>query len=234
MRLDKENRDYSRIKLIVFDLDGTLVDSTIDFPKMKKKMISYLESCGVPPNLLNPTETNVVILEKAEKVWNELKLSSARRKEIHETIESIMDEVEMEATSTASEIKGASEAIRRLKDAGFKLAILTRSHRAYAVEILDKLNMLQYFDLVLGRGETPKPKPYAEALTYVSDLMKVKLDEILFVGDHRIDSECAENACVRFIGVKTGPRGEESWGGIKPGVLLESVADLPEYILKAN
>jgi len=34
--------------------------------------------------------------------------------------------------------------------------------------------------------------------------------------------------------VKTGPRGEESWGGVKPEVLLDSVADLPEYILKAN
>ncbi|MBS7619303.1 HAD family hydrolase [Candidatus Bathyarchaeota archaeon] len=234
MRLDKGAKDYSRIKLIVFDLDGTLVNSTIDFPKMKKKMISYLESCGVPPNLLSPTETNVVILEKAEKVWNELKLPSAERKQIHETIESIMDEVEMEAVSTASEIKGASEAIRRLRNAGFKLAILTRSHRSYALEILKKLSMLQYFDLIFGRGETPKPKPYAEALTFISDLMKVKLSDILFVGDHRIDSECAENACVQFIGVKTGPRGEESWGGVKPDVLLESVADLPEYILKAN
>lgn len=232
--MDKGTRDYSHIKLIVFDLDGTLVNSTIDFPKMKKKMISHLESCGVPPNLLSPTETNVVILEKAEKVWNELGLSSARRKEIHETIELIMDEVEMEAVSTASEIEGVSEAIRRLRNAGFTLAILTRSHRNYALAILKKLGMLQYFDLVFGRGETPKPKPYAEALTYISDLTKVKLNEILFVGDHRIDSECAENACVKFIGVKTGPRGEESWGGVKPEILLESVADLPEYILEAN
>ncbi|MGQ9680767.1 MAG: HAD family hydrolase [Candidatus Bathyarchaeia archaeon] len=230
--MDKDPIDRSRIKLIVFDLDGTLVNSTIDFPKMKKRMISYLESCGVPPNLLSPTETNVVILEKAERIWDKLKLSSANRRRIQDTIDSIMDEVEMEAVASASAIEGAPEAVKRLKDAGFKLAILTRSHRKYAIETLKKIGVIQYFDLILGRGETPRPKPYAEALIHVSDLMKVRLNEILFIGDHRIDSECAENACVQFIGVKTGPRGEESWGGIKPEIMLESVADLPEYILK--
>jgi len=60
-----------RFKGIVFDLDGTLVDSEIDFRKMKARMISLLEENGAPKGVLTPEQTNVVILEKAERFWEE-------------------------------------------------------------------------------------------------------------------------------------------------------------------
>ena len=219
-----------RFKGIVFDLDGTLVDSEIDFRKMKARMISLLEENGAPKGALTPEQTNVVILEKAERFWGEQGKPQQERQRLRDEITRIMDEGEMEAVETLTAIKGAPEAVHRLKQMGYRLAILTRSHHDYAVKALRKTGMIADFDVILGRGETPQPKPYAEAMTHAAKLMGLRLDELFLVGDHQIDASCAMNAKCHFVGVATGPRGEKSWEGDRPEVVLASVADIPDFL----
>lgn len=218
------------LKGIVFDLDGTLIHSRIDFPKMKRRMIDILEANGVPQGILSTTETNVVIFEKAERAWDEEGKPEHERERVRAKLEETMNQVELEAVRLIEEVEGAADAIRGLKEAGYRLAVLTRSHRAYAIEALKKVGVQQYFDLILGRNETPKPKPYAEALEHTAELMGLSVDELLFVGDHQIDYASALNARCNFIGVRTGRRGDASWFNNIPDVLIDSVRDLPGYL----
>lgn len=220
------------LKGIIFDLDGTLINSKIDFPGMKRSIISLLESEGIPKGLLSPNMTTVEILGKAEDHWKGR--SEEEKGEILRRVEEIMDGAELEALKTVVEVEGASEALKRLRGMGLKLAVLTRGHRAYALRALEKTGMLKHFDVILGRGETPKPKPNPEALIHTAALMGLKPEEVLLVGDHRIDMECAERAGCRFIGVRTGPLGEGSWGEKRPDVLMESLAQLAEYLSGAE
>jgi len=219
---------------IIFDLDGTLIRSSIDFIGMKRKMIAILENHGVPSGLLSPYETTVALIEKAEKMWREKGTSSAERERILAEIEEIMNKIELEAMPTVKEVKGAAKAIDMLREMGYRLAVLTRGHKAYALKALEKTGMLGYFDLVLGRKDTPRPKPYAEALQHTAELMGIGLDDILLVGDHPIDSICAENACVRFIAVLTGPTKESVWVKHGQDTILNSVKDLPALLVEAQ
>ena len=50
------------------------------------------------------------------------------------------------------------------------------------------------------------------------------------VGDHQIDATCALNARCHFVGVATGPRGDKSWEGGRPEVVLSSVSELPSFL----
>jgi len=217
-------------KGIVFDLDGTLVNSEVDFPKMKRNMIAVLEEHGAPKGVLTPQMTTVVILERAEKYWEEQGKSEKERQWLRDETTRLMDQGELEAVESLTLIPGTSVAIHQLRKMGYRLAILTRSHHEYAVKALEKTNMIRDFDLILGRGETPQPKPYAEAMIHAAKLMGLGLDEVLLVGDHHIDSTCAVNARCHFIGVATGPRPEKAWEVNKPEVILPSVADLPDYL----
>lgn len=219
---------------IIFDLDGTLIRSSIDFIGMKRKMIATLENHGVPSGLLSPNETTVAAMEKAERVWREKGMSTTERERILAEIEEIMNKIELEAMPTVKEVKGAVKAISLLRERGYRLAVLTRGHKAYAVKALEKTGMLRYFDLVLGREDTPRPKPYAEALQHTAELMGISLDDILLVGDHPIDSTCAENACVSFIAVLTGPTKEIAWIKLGQDTILNSVKDLPAYLAEAQ
>jgi HAD superfamily hydrolase (TIGR01549 family) len=222
------------VKGIIFDLDGTLVHSIIDFRKMKGKMIEYLISKGVDAGLLSSQETNVVILSKSEKRLAEKGIPQDEIKRTLEHVEEIMNEVEMESVADVTEIEGAREALKKLKEQGYKTAILTRGHHDYSVEALKNTGLLEYFDLILGREETPKPKPYPEAMEYTAKLLKLSTSELILVGDHLIDLECAKNAKVRFIGVLTGSAKPETWREAGCSEVLAGVGELPEYLEKTK
>lgn len=222
----------SKFKGIVFDLDGTLIYSTIDFRKMKRNMIKVLEENDVPSGVLTTTMITVDILEKAEHYWDLAQRPEEKRAELRAVMEELMNQGELEAIPLVDEIEGASQALHELREQGYMLAILTRSHYEYAVEALKKIGAYDCFDVVLGRGQTPRPKPYPEALNHTAKLMGLNMDELLFVGDMYLDFESAINSGCAFIGVNTSGRGRSSWREEVPDVLLKNVAELPNYMLK--
>ncbi len=222
--------NQGNVKGIIFDLDGTLIRSSIDFPEMKRRMIAILEDHGIPRGLLSPTDTTVITMEKTERIWEEMETPETERRWVRADIDEVMNRAELEAIPTVEEVEGAGEAVSRLRERGYRLAVLTRGHCAYAVEALRKTGMLGFFDLILGRNETPRPKPYAEALQHTAGLMGLSLDEIVFVGDHPIDATCAKNASVCFIGVLSGLTKQEAWRDHGQKTILASVGDIPDYL----
>jgi HAD superfamily hydrolase (TIGR01509 family) len=221
-----------KFKGIAFDLDGTLIHSTIDFRKMKGNMIKVLEENDVPSGVLTTSMITVDILEKAEHYWDEAERAEEDRVGLRATMEELMNQGELEAIPLVDEIEGASQALHDLREQGYALAILTRSHYEYAVEALKKIGAYDCFEVVLGRGQTPRPKPYPEALNHTAELMGLSMDELIFVGDMYLDFESAINSGCDFIGVNTSGRGRNSWREEVPKVLLESVADLPDHMSK--
>lgn len=221
-----------KYKGIIFDLDNTLIDSNLNFPKMKTRIIKLLEKKGFPKGILSPTEmTTVEIMELAESDWERKEISTKTREILRKKIDRYMNEGELESVDNLKEIDGSKKAVNKLKSQGYKLAILTRGHNAYAIAALKKIGMFECFDLILGRGETPRPKPYKEALEHTIKLLKLKINEVIFIGDNQIDYDCAENTGCNFIGVATGRRGIKSWKNEQPPkVLLKSVAELPKYL----
>jgi HAD superfamily hydrolase (TIGR01549 family) len=218
------------IKGIIFDLDGTLIHTTINFTLMKERMISFLEENGVPEGCFTPKQTTVVIIAACDEILRDKGRSQEEIADVHQALEEIMNRGELEAIPDVSAVEGVGNALRELRKEGFKLAVLTRSHHAYAIEALRKIGALDLFDVVLGRGETPKPKPYREAIEHTAMLIGLDPLETIFIGDNHIDASSAMNAKVPFIGVKTGRRGDLSWDGRFPEVLIESVTDLPSYL----
>ena len=221
-----------RFKGIVFDLDGTLIHTEVNFREMKATMIKVLEEKGLPKNFATPDVTSVIILEEAEKHWKKQERTEAEKQILRDEMTTIMDAAEMKAIESLKIIPGITEAIKKLKENGYKLAILTRSNHAYAIEAVKKMKIEEEIEVILGRGDTSQPKPYAEAMIEAAEALKLPLNEVFMVGDHHIDSTCAMNAGCYFIGVGSGPRLDRSFEINKPEVILTSVADLPDYLEK--
>ncbi|MCB2172273.1 HAD family hydrolase [archaeon] len=222
-----------KLKGIIFDLDSTLIQAKIDFVDMKNHMIALLEKHGHPSGTLSPTDqTTVMIMESANQEWEKQKKPKTECDQIVKQIEEIMNQGELNAIPNLQEIEGAAPAIKKLKEMGLKLAILTRSHHAYAVQSLKKLGIYDEFDIILGRHETPEPKPYKGAIDHTVKLMGLTVDDVVMIGDHQIDRDSANNSGCLFIGVGTGRRGMKSWTDKKPPEhFLASVAELPEYLV---
>ncbi|HID17079.1 TPA: HAD family hydrolase [Candidatus Bathyarchaeota archaeon] len=212
---------------VVFDLDGTLIRSRIDFLRMKERIIAYLNNLGAIPEGIN---SDMLVTEIVESAVNYLKL---HRRSLLQTavqeIERIMNEVEMEGLKFASPIRGAKVALRSLRSRGIKLGVLTRSCREYALKSLEKAGLINLIGYLVARGDTPKPKPNPEAALKLAERMNLSPKEVLMVGDHALDAVCAKKAGMTFLGVLTGASTVEDFRRIGCP-FVKSVKELPRFV----
>jgi len=186
---------------IVFDLDGTLVISDQDFPRMRHEVVRLAELYGVTPGHLSVHEPTAHLVQSA--------LEEMRRTEAPETMEhrfqadvhSAMDTIEMEALPKTHARAGAAELLAALEARGFRIGLLTRSSEKFSRAALQKTGLLPYFPNLRTRSAPGPAKPSPDALLLLLHDMSVAPGRALFIGDHRFDAECAVGARVRFYGI---------------------------------
>lgn len=192
------------IRAIIFDLDDTLVESTVDYGKFKRQVIDRLVSSGEPRELYNPGETIVSIVSRYEKRMIEQGTQEKTRRERLAELDRIMDRVELERVSDTKAIAGAMRLLTLLRDKGVKIGVLTRGCEEYARGALANTGMLELVDAVECRNSETPAKPNPEAYLKLARELGVRKEQTLFVGDHPIDGQCAANAGVPFVAVESG------------------------------
>lgn len=155
-----------QLRGIVFDLDGTLVNSALDFDRMRREM-------ELPPG--------APILEALA----ELPAERAR------LCRAILDRHERAGCERAMLMPGAREFLAELDHRGLRRAIFTRNARRLVLALLARLNL--EFDPVLAREDAPA-KPDPTALWQVCKRWGIAPGEVLMIGDFRFDIEAGRNA----------------------------------------
>src|SRR5437870_4565812 len=154
------------IRGVVFDLDGTLVDSRLDFDAMRREM---------------ELPSNEPILESLAK------LDAAHAARCHE----ILHRHELAGAERAVLLPGARELVAALHARGIRQAVATRNSRRITETTLLKLDLP--FDLVLTRDDGPvKPDPWP--VQEAARRWTISTAEIVVVGDYRFDVECGRAA----------------------------------------
>ncbi|MDN5045102.1 HAD family hydrolase [Aliarcobacter butzleri] len=190
-------------KIILFDLDGTLIDSTdaivstfrfafkeqgFDFrgnDKNIKDLIGYpldimFERLGV----------------SKQKVWDYVD-SYKNRYRVISVEQTTLLENAFEAVQLASKIA--------------RVSVVTTKTRMYTIPILDNFNITQYFEVITGRENVVNPKPHPEPILKTLAQMNYdkNSDEVYMIGDTKLDLICANEAKVNAIGVLCGYSDEE-------------------------
>jgi phosphoglycolate phosphatase-like HAD superfamily hydrolase len=217
-----------KFKAVIFDLDHTLLKSNINFSEMKSNILNYLkQNLSLSMEQYRDRSTHEII-SYAIKSLGEQGKSETVPKVVGE-LNRIMTDIEMKYVSNATLLQGAAQALNRLKIAGIKIGILTRSCREYTDETLKSTGLSMFVDEVAARDDCDNPKPEPNQVYWLMDKMKVKPDHVVMVGDHPIDLLCAKNAGVSFVGVLTGSWGMEQMKKLGPTV-ISSVKELPDLL----
>jgi len=223
------------LKAVIFDLDNTLVDSRIDYVKLKKCVIEELIKRGVDSIILDEMENVVWNLRKGKEYLGS-KNPSFEPQSLDEDINSILTEVEMERIEQVRSIPGSAEAIDAIKSGGLKVAVLTRASRAYTRKVLDMTGLNGRVSVLLCRDDYPleEAKPNPMAMQRIVYRLQVLAQECILVGDNPMDFECADSSGTKFIGVLTGSTNRAKWGAIGCHNVISSVAELPSWLTSCS
>ena len=216
-------------RAVAFDLDGTLVHSKIDFPKMKKRIVEIFRSRGVEQGALPPKGTTFDIIGEG--------IRQLRQKGVSEDISEVMrlvtetlNSIELEGVEETVAIGGIRPALEGLRRRGLRIGVLTRGCREYAIRSLRVVGLHDLIDQVVGRDEVPNPKPHPDHLFLLAERLGVETERLIMVGDHLMDFECARRAGVSFIGVLTGSSDLDTFRDAGVENVLATAADLPDLI----
>ena len=102
------------LKAILFDLDGTLVDSKIDFKRMKRESIRFLEAAGVTKGLVTEDMLNYEIEKRSRDYLRNKGVSEAAIQRTLQKVAEIMNKIELAAVGNAKLIEGVEETLEKL------------------------------------------------------------------------------------------------------------------------
>ncbi len=204
-------------RLCIFDLDHTLVRSSLDLAAMALDMRGVLEqACGPLP--ARPARYRVGEL---------LELCERRAPGLLATLWDIALAHERRALADAAPEPGALAAVTGLRRAGFGTAVWTNNARQITAAVLDRFGLLPHFDLVVTRDEMRALKPDPAGW----EVIRARLlpAGAVVVGDSWVDGLAAAAAGLRFVAYRPKP-GELAQWNVRPWATLEHLEALPAWL----
>ena len=216
------------IKIAVFDLDGTLVDSLTDLAQSVNK---GLKKAGLEEKPIENFKRYVgngreVMVKRAmgEKSNDESLFKIA--------IETFNAEYAVHCNDNTKSYDGCDKMLETLAENGIKTAVLSNKPDEFVGDIVAKVYPNHTFTEAWGQKPQYKCKPDKEALTAMLDIYGITPDECIYIGDSDVDVLTAQNAGVHMAGVECGFRGKEELMATGAPFVASTAEELTEYILK--
>lgn len=176
------------IQLVIFDLDDTLVQSSINYARIRSKIAELFPKNFQPPHL---HQTPIL------QLLNQLKDVDEK---LFQRAQQIVEKSERNAVKNASIMKGAPILPELLEQHKIHGVIYTNNTKDTVKLYLQKpgFEFLNYFE-IFTRNDTNKPKPDPEGLIMIIDKWNIPKLNTVYIGDSFIDSEAANKANIRFL-----------------------------------
>ena len=214
-----------KIKLVIFDLDGTLVDSKYDLtdavnftrkqygfnPLSVDKVASYLGSgiTALVKSVLSELKTEN--FDEAVKIFKD------------NYVEHLTDK-----TLPYKEVKGMLSNIPQQK------VLLSNKDEKFSKQILDTLGLSQFFTEIYGGDSFKEKKPSPLPIYEIMKQFSLNKEDIVMVGDGANDIMVGKNAGIRTIGVLYGYSSQEQLNTLAPNYIAQTPKDIAIIIKSLN
>ena len=211
--------------LIVFDLDGTLIDSAADLAAAINAMLREFgcEALSVPEvrSMIGDGVALLVTRALAARHCEHADPTDAER--------IFMRHYEAGATALTTAFPGAAAVLQALRAGGIPLAVCTNKPARISADILGSLGLARYFARVIGGDSLPFRKPDPRVLLTLVEAFAAVPQSTLLVGDSEVDAATAQAAGVPFVLMKHGYRRGPA-EAIPCVAALEHFAELPAVV----
>ena len=214
-------------RLIIFDLDGTLIDTREDIANACNHA---LEQCGFPTHALD--EYNMLVGRGIDNLFRGALPEGSRDEAMVSKMRSIFvpyyNEHKCDFTRP---YEGIIEALEELHEKGLKFAVASNKYQEGTEQLVEKFFGRYEFVRILGQrdGKPIKPDPLivSEAMEGVPGITS---DEVVYCGDSDVDMQTGLGAGVRTIGVTWGFRTREELQSYSPYALIDHPKEIAANI----
>lgn len=219
------------IKLAIFDLDGTLIDTMEDIVSACNHALT---DCGCPQRQLE--EYNMLIGRGIFNLFRGALPEDRRSDEMVERMHgSFVPYYNEHICDHTAPYPGIYGMLDRLTEAGISLAVASNKYQEGTEILLDKLFSKYDFVKILGQrdGKPIKPDPeiVREAMSAVEGIGP---ENVIYIGDSNVDMQTGINAGIRTVGVTWGFRTREELAAYSPWMLADTPEDIADAVLKLN
>jgi len=186
-----------RWKVILFDLDGTLIDH---FRAIHRAYQHAQKELGLPVASLEkvkhtvggsvPVTMRKLIGEEVEDLSESLRLFDEYFSQI------MLEDVDV--------LPGVFWLIQKLYRRGQRMGVFTNKNGEHARAVLEHLDLARYFEVIAGAGDTPFRKPQVEFSKWILERLQCSSDEVLLVGDSPFDVEAGHTVQMKVVAVASG------------------------------
>ncbi len=215
------NRLKKPVKGIIFDLDGTLIDSygpiyeSFNYAMRKLNLPEYsyeavLKTIGLPIEDVMSGIKGIEDIDSAIMLFREN-----------------YEKIYLDKTVLLKDVK---ETLSRLYNEGYTMAVSTNKRGESARNLMKKLGISEYLKYVIGIGDGLKGKPYPDTVVRIIKELNLEREQTVYVGDSTIDIETARNAGIDVISIATGPADFKELAQAGPDLVIDQLNKLPLFV----
>lgn len=212
-----------RYETVIFDLDGTLVDS---YDALQQSVNHTRSRFGLAP--LTLAEVKAMVGDGLGVLLRRTFAPNAVPNAAQRIFEEHYDTV---CCNSSRLLDGVDTTLAKLHAAGARMAICTNKPTSFSVRIVDHLGLSRFVEAVVGPDLAGARKPEGEHVRFTIDRAGGRPESTLFVGDMKIDVEAARSAGVDVAVIPTGAVDAETLREADADFLLERFDDLARIVL---
>ncbi len=205
------------IKLIIFDLDGTLADA---YP-------AIIRSFNYAMQRLNYPKQSALTIRRAVGRGDENLLRPfVKTKDLKKALSLYRRHHKMSLLRHSRLFPGVHKVLALLKRKGYKIAIASNRPTQFSRILIRHLKLKKYFDYVLCADKLKYIKPHPEIIHKITQHFSLKSHQTVYIGDMAIDLQAGRRAKVKTIAVTTGSSSRQELEKQKPNYLLRNIRGL--------
>jgi len=219
------------LSAVLFDLDGTLLDTLADIAAALNLAMADHGFGPVPENDVRQMigRGSPMLIQRAVSAGH-YTVDAAGQAHMLERFFHHYGEQEESGQFAARPYPGAAQALQRLHEAGLRTGVVTNKHQRFASGLLEKLNLKRWIDVVVGGDTCERRKPDPQPLLYACESLQVTADAVLMVGDSINDVKAARAAKIPVVCVPYGYNEGQDPRSLDCDAMVDSLDELPALL----
>ena len=211
-------------ELLIFDLDGTLIDSKRDLADSVNAMRVHL---GEP---LLADETVYSYVGSGAAVLVQRALPGRDQEEIERGLRFFLEYYRDHMLDATTLYPGVREGLDELLAADVKMAVLTNKPVRFSEHLIKGLGLQEHFFRIYGGNSFEEKKPHPKGIELLMEESGIGRSETIMVGDSAVDIMTARNAQVRACGVSWGFQ-PETFAAAPPDFVIDEMSELVGMVI---